>query len=78
MGYAGVAQYLLDDLGILALFEYEGGEGVPKIVGAGSLGQASRTHEGLEVALNQVVPTDQVTSPRREDEVFISSEPRVL
>lgn len=78
MGCSGVAQYLLDDLGILALFEHEGGEGVPKIVGAGSLRQASRTHEGLKVALNQVVPTHRVTSPRTEDEVFISPEPRVL
>ncbi len=32
MSYAGVAQYLLNDLGVLALFEHQGGEGVPEIV----------------------------------------------
>ena len=71
MGYAGVAQYLLDDLGVLALFEHESGEGVPKIVGAGSLRQASRAHEGLEVAPNQVVPAHRPTNLCGEDEVFI-------
>jgi len=34
MGYAGMAQYLLNDLRILALFEHKGSEGVPEIVGA--------------------------------------------
>ena len=36
MSYARVAQYLLNDLGVLALFEYEGSEGEPEIVGASS------------------------------------------
>ena len=29
MGYARVAQYFLDDLGVLALFEHKGSEGMP-------------------------------------------------
>ena len=39
VGYAGMAQDLLNNLGVLALFEHKGGEGVPEIVGASGLRQ---------------------------------------
>ena len=63
VGYTGVDQYLMDDLGVLALLEHEGGEGVPKIVGAGFLEQVSRAHVRREVAPNQVISAHRATSP---------------
>ena len=78
MGYAGVAQYLLNNLGVLALFKHKGGEGVPEVVGASGLRQAGRPHERLEVAPNQIVPTHRTTSLRGEDEVLVPPEPGVF
>ena len=36
--YTGVSEGFLDDLGVLSLFEHEGGEGMPEVLGAGVLG----------------------------------------
>jgi hypothetical protein len=46
MSYARVAQYLLDDFRVLALFEHEGSESVPEIVGASSFRGASSGSTG--------------------------------
>ncbi len=78
MGYAGVTQYLLNNLGVLPLFEHEGCKGVPKIVGASGFRQAGCPHERLEVAPDQVVPAHRTTSLRGEDKVLVSPEPRVF
>ena len=48
--YAGMAQDLLNNLGVLALFEHKGGKGVPEVVGASGFRQASCAHERLEGA----------------------------
>ena len=71
MSYARVAQYLLDDLRVLALFEHEGSEGVPEIIGASSFRQAGCAHERLEIAPDQVVPAHRAASFRGEDEILV-------
>ena len=40
VGYAGVTQYLLNNLGVLPLFKHEGGEGVPEVVRPSGFRQA--------------------------------------
>jgi len=49
VGYAGVAQYLLDNLGVFALFEHESGEGVPEVVGAVPWGRLAARMRGLRL-----------------------------
>jgi hypothetical protein len=64
VGYAGMAQDLLNNLGVLALFEHEGCKGVPEVVGVSGFRQASCAHERLEVAPDQVVPAQRTASLR--------------
>jgi hypothetical protein len=47
MSYARVAQDLLNNLRVLALFEHEGGESVPEIVGASGFRQAAGRVDNL-------------------------------
>ncbi len=78
MGYAGVTQDLLNNLGILPLFEHEGGESVSEIVGASGRRQAGFARERLKIAPDQVVPVHRTTSLRGKDKVLVSPEPRAF
>jgi hypothetical protein len=78
MSYARVTQYLLYELGVLALFEHEGSESVPEIVEASGFRQARCAHKRLQVAPDQVVPAHQTPCIRGKNEVLVSPEPGVF
>ena len=52
-----MSEDLLNNLGVFALLEHEGGEGVPEIVEAHSFGHARLLQERLKVSLNEALPT---------------------
>ncbi len=79
VGYLRVSKDFLYDFRILPLFKYLGSKGVSGIVKADALRrQSSLLEKQLEVAFDQVIPAHRSALLRRENQIVITPQTRIL